>query len=255
MNYQHLLTPYFLNEPLPELVIQAGAGWHQYEVDLPVGSKRQEQMTIIYRRLRDLSIRTLKNGSCLVSLAGDCCASMAIVAGLQKISLSPTLIWLDAHGDFNTWETTPSGFLGGMPLAMIVGRGEQTIMQGVGAEPLAESDVWLSDARDLDPAEAIALHKSSIHHIKRLESLLSTPLPKGPLHLHFDTDVIDPTFAPAMSYPVTGGVSPQILERLFHKLAESEQLVAVTISAWNPRLENSDRTAKVVLSLLDAFSG
>jgi arginase len=71
-----------------------------------------------------------------VSIAGDCVATMGVLAGLHDAGITPTLIWFDAHGDFNTWETTPSGFLGGMPLAMIVGRGEQTMPHGWAGDPL-----------------------------------------------------------------------------------------------------------------------
>ena len=62
-------------------------------------------------------------------------------------------MWLVSHGDFNTWETTPSGFLGGMPLAMLTGRGDQRMLEAVGLDPLADNQVWLSDARDLDPGD------------------------------------------------------------------------------------------------------
>jgi arginase len=83
-----------------------------------------------------------------VSIAGDCCTSLGVAAGLLAAGIDPTLIWFDAHGDFNTWETTPSGFLGGMPLAMLAGRGEQTIVHGVGLKNLEESNIYLADARE-----------------------------------------------------------------------------------------------------------
>ncbi len=107
----------------------------------------------MYNPLAQLVTIVLKSGELPVSVAGDCCTSIGILAGLQQAGVDPTLIWFDAHGDFNTWETTPSGFLGGMPLAMLVGKGEQTIMEGVGTSVLPEEQVILSDGRDLDPGE------------------------------------------------------------------------------------------------------
>ncbi len=59
--------------------------------------------------------------------AGDCVASLGVAAGLQRAGIEPSVAWLDAHGDFNTWETTPSGFMGGMPLAVLAGLGDQSI--------------------------------------------------------------------------------------------------------------------------------
>ena len=75
------------------------------------------------------------------------------MAGLQAAGLSPVLVWLDGHGDFNIPETSPSGFLGGMPLAMMVGRGDPAFGRSVGLTPISEQDVWLVGARDIDPPE------------------------------------------------------------------------------------------------------
>lgn len=66
---------------------------------------------------------------------------LAYWPGLQRAGIDPNLIWFDAHGDFNTWETTSSGFPGGMPLAMIVGKGEQTMPEAVGLRDLPEGQV------------------------------------------------------------------------------------------------------------------
>ncbi|HSR15845.1 MAG TPA: arginase family protein, partial [Gemmatimonadales bacterium] len=92
--------------------------------------------------------------------AGDCMAAIGMLAGLQRRGIDPALLWFDAHGDFHTWETTRSGFLGGMPLAMLTGRGEQTVVAGAGLRPLPDERVVLVDARDLDPGEEEAVAAS-----------------------------------------------------------------------------------------------
>jgi arginase len=188
-------------------------------------------------------------------VAGDCCTSLGVLAGLQRAGISPTLIWFDAHGDFNTWETTPSGFLGGMPLAMLVGRGEQTIVEGVGLKPLPEVQVILTDGRDLDPGERLALQSSEVTHLPGVEDLLDFPLPEGPLYVHFDTDIVDPSEAPAMNYPVAGGPSAETLRRVFRRLAESRQLAAVSLSAWNPALDGNGQSQSACMSLLKKLTG
>src|SRR5512136_997268 len=98
-------------------------------------------MSVLHQPLAEFTAQTVLHGDRPVSLAGDCCTPLGVLAGLQQAGLVPVLLWLDAHGDFNTWETTPSGFLGGMPLAMLVGRGDQTMAQAVGLRPLPESRV------------------------------------------------------------------------------------------------------------------
>jgi arginase len=141
-----------------------------------------------------------------------------------------------------------------MPLAMIVGRGEQTIADGVGLSSLGERYVILSDARDLDPEEAKAVASSTVTHLTHLEMLLDAPLPSGPLHVHFDTDVIDPVLAPAMSYPAPGGPSPDTVKRVFHRLADTERICAVSVSAWNPKLDTDGWTHRLSMDLLGVLA-
>lgn len=252
MKSRFILTPYFLDEPEPGLEVVAGPDWYVNKVDLPEGSK-QERMVALYRPLTGFVATVAEEGNRPVSVAGDCCTSIAVLAGLQRVGITPTVIWLDAHGDFNTWETTPSGFLGGMPLAMLVGRGEQTIVEGVGLQPLPEEQVILSDARDLDPGEKEAVAEADLRHLPAVEALLDEPLPDGPLYVHFDTDIIDANEASAMNYPVPNGPSVEKLRRVFHRLANSGQVVAVSVSAWAPDLDEEGQTQRTVMELLQAL--
>lgn len=126
----------------------------------------------------------------LAVLSGDCLTSLAVLAGLQQREVHPGLVWFDAHGDFHTESTTTSGDLGGMPLAKAVGRGDLTLTSALELEPLAEDDVLLVDARDLDPAEVVALDGSQVRRAALGE--VADALPSGPVHVHIDLDVIDP---------------------------------------------------------------
>ncbi len=248
MSNNFILTPFFLDEPMPGLEKLFEPGWKLNKPMLKT-SDMQERMIELYRPLRDLVAEVVIAGNRPVSIAGDCCTSLPFLAGLQLGGLQPSMIWLDAHGDFNTWETTPSGFLGGMPLAMIVGRGEQRIVDGVGLQPIPESQVTLCDGRDLDPLERIALDESNIHHIEDMVDFVENKLPPGPLYLHFDTDFINPVEAPAMNYPAAGGPGVPLIRRIFKRLALSKQLVAISISSWNPTLDDNRVTERLVLSL------
>lgn len=245
-----IITPYFLDEPRMGLMPVAASDWRVNEVELPRGN-RQERMAALYHPLRDFAAAAVRRGERPVSIGGDCCTSIGFLAGLQHGGLKPMLIWLDAHGDFNTWETTPSGFLGGMPLAMLAGRGEQTIVEGVGLEPLPEEQIILSDARDLDPGETESLEGSAILHVPEAEALLDMTIPDGTLYVHFDVDIINPEEAPAMSYLAPGGPSVRLLREVFRRLARSDRLAAVSVSAWNPELDRDGRTAVVAMELVE----
>jgi arginase len=255
MEDRFLLTPFFLDERLPGLDMLAGPEWQVVRPPLS-GEEKQARMISLYQPLAQQIATTLQQGQRPVSVAGDCCATLGVMAGLQQAGLSPTLIWFDAHGDFNTWATTPSGFLGGMPLAMAVGLGEQTMVDGVGLRPLSPAQVILTDGRDLDPGERSLVNQSGITHLPDITMLLDYPLPAGPLYVHFDTDVVDPAEVPAMNYPAPGGPSAVTVRRVFRHLAASGRIAAVSLSAWNPALDDvNGRSRTISLELLQELLG
>ncbi len=249
-----ILTPYFLDDPLMALVELAQPAWRINTPDLPEG-EQQARLSVLHEVLADQVASILRDGDRPVSVAGDCCSAIGVAAGLQRAGIDASLIWFDAHGDFNTWETSPSGFLGGMPLAMLVGRGEQRMPEAVGLRSISEDRVWLIGGRDLDPGEQEALAASKLTHLTDVARLPERSLPDGPLHVHFDTDVLDPAEAPAMSYPAAGGPSAADLGEVFRHLALSDQVAAVSMSTWNPGLDREGGTAKLCMRALDQLLG
>lgn len=252
-----LLTPYFLDELVDgDAYGLESLANHLIRSDtLPDGSK-QARMGVLYEQLAAGVTAALAADRRPVSLAGDCCATIGVLAGLQRAGLEPTLLWFDAHGDYNTWETTPSGFLGGMPLAMAVGRGEQTLLAATGLQPWPEDKVILTDGRDLDPGERELVNGSSLRHLTAIEDLLAPgSIPDGPLYVHFDTDIIDPSEAPAMNYPAPGGPSAAEVRAVFERLATTGRVVAVSVSLWSPNRDGARETRAVTLETLTALLG
>jgi len=160
------------------------------------------------------------------------------------------------YGEFNTWETTPSGFLGGMPLAMAVGLGEQTLLAETGLRPWPAARVVLVDGRDLDPGERHNVVAAGIGYVTDIEALLEPgALPDGPLVVHFDADVIDPSEAPAMNYPAPGGPAAETVRDVLRALAATDRVVAVSASLWEPALDPEGQTQAVVQGALNALLG
>lgn len=252
MHNQFILTPFFLDKYSAELEALAQPDWL---INNPAvsGDILQERLSVRHQGIADFTATTLARGDRPISIAGDCCTTFGMLAGLQRGGLDPVLVWLDAHGDFNTWETTPSGFLGGMPLAMLVGRGEQTMVKAVGLQPLAEERVILSDGRDLDPGERQLLASSGVQRIIHPHDLLAHPLVAQPLYLHFDMDMINPDDAPAMSYRTPGGPSAAELRSVFCALAHSGRIAAVSVATWSPELDRDGQSREVCMELLQAL--
>jgi len=187
-----------------------------------------------------------------VVYAGDCLAVIGVLAGLQRSGIDPTLYWFDAHGDFHTWETTPSRFLGGMPLAMLTGRGEQTIVEHVGLTPIAEERVVLVDARDLDALEDVAVKQSGMT-LTTVGDVAKTPPVAGPIYVHIDVDVVDPQDVPAINYPAPQGPSLEDVRDAVRQLASTGRVVAASVSSWNPARPGADEAAAATHSIMDVF--
>jgi arginase len=242
-----IVSPFFMGEPLAGLDVPRPHDLVRPR--LPAGTP-QERMALLYAALAD-AVAAVSDARPVV-VAGDCVASIGVLAGLQRRGLDPALLWFDAHGDFHTWETTQSGFLGGMPLAMIVGRGEQTIVEATGCRPLVEDRVALVGARDLDHGEDTAIAASGMTTCRPWE-LLDAELPAGPLYVHVDLDVVDPADMPAQNYPAAGGPRLDEVERVLRHLSATGRVAGASFSTWNPALPEADRAAAAGARLIEVF--
>ena len=210
-----------------------------------------ESLAPIYRELAETVAGVVHGGGRPLTVVGDCCQVIPVMAGLARGGVQPALVWLDSHGDFNTWDTTPSGFLGGMPLAMLTGRGDQRLMEAVNFQPLADDRIVLSDGRDLDPGERLLVEASGIMQVPA-EALDVAALPAGPLHVHFDADIIDASEAPAFLYPVKGGPSADHMRRMIGMLLDSARVVSFSVCAsWDPDKDPGGTTLSAVRSALE----
>src|SRR5207248_10008289 len=120
----------------------------------------------------------------------DCTTALGTVAGLQRAGIDPAVVWLDAHGDVQTLETTTSGYLGGLALRLLLGYRPELIASRLGLRPVPEQNVVLAGARDLDPPEVAYLETSGIRRAE-VTGLDPAIAADGPLYLHIDLDVID----------------------------------------------------------------
>ncbi len=251
---RRLVTPFFLDQPAPaHLGLATADAWvnHPRLPDVPT----LQRLAILHEPLAAAVQATVAAGDRPVSIAGDCCAAIPVLTGLQRAGVAPRLLWLDAHGDFNTPATSPSGFLGGMPLAMLVGRGDTTLLRALGTQPLAEDDVLLCDARDLDPEEGRALAGSRVLHLRSLEAVMAQALTDRPLHIHLDVDFLSLEDAPAMLYPVPGGPRVSALQALGRQLAAASSPVSVSVTTWAFDRDPEGRTARACLQALSGLLG
>lgn len=252
MQSRWLVTPQYFEHPEPAL-FSAAPGRSASNAPAGITDRSPANMARLHRPIARFVEATLAAGARPVSLAGDCCAAIPVLAGLRAAGIEPTLIWIDAHGDFNTPETSPSQFLGGMPLAMMVGRGPQWMCAAVELAPLPEERVWLIDGRDLDPLERKALDASRVNRASVAD--LAALTFAGPLHVHIDVDVIDAAEAPGFNYPVPGGPSAAETAAGCAELAARGDIRAISISGWSEALDPTGATGIACRRVLRALTG
>lgn len=247
----HLLTPLYLDQWREEYQSIAKSGWVINRTPHMAGPDIQHRVLPAYRYIKGFVDQIIRRQQMPVTWNGDCCAALPMLAGLQDAGLNPTLIWFDAHGDFNTWETTESGFLGGMPLAMMTGRGEKTWSKELDLNRLADEQIILLDGRDLDRREADMLGESGVYHLPEVKQLIGWDLGERPIWVHFDVDILRVEDCPATNYPTPGGPSLDEMADAFRYIKASDQLAGLSISMWEPSKAGAKESEAVVMELVD----
>jgi arginase family enzyme len=172
----------------------------------------------------------LAAGRTPVLLSAECSVALTTLPAALRHRPEARVLWLDAHGDFNTPETTGSGYLGGMSLSGACGEWDHGL-----AEPIPAERVILAGVRDLDAEERVLLERGSptVIGASVVETLVAVKnaLDGAPVYIHLDLDVLDPEEFPAQ-FPVPGGLSADKLYDLMEAVAEDSELVGIEVSAF-----------------------
>ena len=214
------------------------------------------------------SVETMiRDGKWPLILGGDHSIAIGILAGLRRSFSSVGAIWFDAHGDFNTDATTPSGNIHGMPVAVAVGRGSASLQGTWGDAPhLEERHVGLIGLREIDSLERDALRQSQVHvatmtDIDRigirdvLERALTDLADVEHLHVSFDMDVVDPTEAPGVGTSHPGGITYREAHLVMEMLHESGRLGSLSVVEVNPIIDTHNATAGLAAELIASALG
>jgi arginase len=193
----------------------------------------------------------LSGGNAPVLLAGECSIALTTLKAALKNRPDAKVLWLDAHGDYNTPESSGSGYLGGMALAGACGVWDSGV-----ADAIDPSRVVLAGVRDLDPRERELLEDSPATVIgASLETLVYTQnaLDRAPIFVHLDLDVIDPESFPATQVPAPGGLPADKLYDLLEAVAGECEVIGLEVTAFDAPDDELERqaAASVVLHVLD----
>ena len=220
--------------------------------------------------LRDRVDVALTTGAMPIILGGDHSLALGSVAGAAAFAARAQrplyLLWLDAHSDFHTVETTTSGNLHGTPVAYIAGRAGFAPFPAFPA-PIPPDHICLYGIRSVDPAEHAALlrHDIAINDMRVLdergvvaplaEFLEHVRLANGMLHVSLDVDFLDPSLAPAVGTTVPGGATFREAHLVMELLHESGLVTSLDLVELNPFLDERGRTARLMVDLVGSLMG
>jgi arginase len=192
-------------------------------------------------------------------LSGNCNTAVGTLSGLSPARRAT--FWFDAHGDCNTPETTTTGFLDGMGLAMTTGHCWRRMVATVpGFEPVPTEATFLLGARDLDPPEAALLKASAITTVPvgQIPEGLPALLAKAPLddtlgYLHLDLDVLDPSVGHANYLPVPNGLSVHQLTAAVAAIRSRVPLGAAAVTSYSPEDDHDQGVCRAAFAAIDAI--
>ena len=228
-----------------------------------------EAVRSVCAEVAERAAAVISDGLFPIFLGGDHSISIGTVAGLSKatVGVRTGVIWLDAHADFNTPATSPSGNIHGMPLATLTGRGHRSLVEigGLGASVRAE-EVVLIGLRSVDIEERNLLREAGakVYTMKEIDAYGVARVVRQALkdlshldrvHLSFDLDALDPEIAPGVGTPVRGGLTYREAHLVMELINEAGIVTSLDAVEVNPILDVKNGTATLAVELMESLMG
>lgn len=227
-----------------------------------------EEVTMVNQELANAISGIIEKGRFPLVFGGDHSIAIGTIAGVAKHRKNLGVIWYDAHGDLNTAETSPTGNIHGMSLAISLGIGYEKLTHIMGFSPkIKPENVVIIGARDLDDGEKklikeMGMKVFTMHEIDRLgmtyvmeEALKIVTDGTDGVHLSLDLDGLDPHDAPGVGTPVRGGISYRESHLAMEILAEADRITSAEFVEVNPILDHANTTANVAVALMGSLFG
>jgi arginase len=251
-------VPYYLGRKHPDLsrgpsILAVAIGGETVVVAAPeprpVPNEVADSFDVI-RSVRSAVSEAVQDGRFALVLAVNCFTSLGTVAGVGR---DVGVVWFDAHGDFHTPDSTTTGFLDGMGLAMLLGDGWQEMRATVeGLRPVPAENAVLVQARDLEQTEAARVADSKLRRAdaNTLEAALDELATRvDAVYVHIDLDVIDPSVARANVLSVEGGLDTEQLERALEAISSRFHIAAAALTAYDPSQDHENRVPGIAARL------
>lgn len=230
--------------------------------------KYVDEVLLVCKRVSQQVMKGFSEGDFPLVLGGDHSVALGTWAGMAAVGRNEGLIWIDAHGDFNTSDTSPSGNIHGMPLAAICGLGDERLTHFGGSKPKVNTkNAVLLGIRDLDPEEKKLIAKSGVKFYtmrdldergvrKVMEEAIEIAGKGGrKIHVSFDVDVMDPAYAKGTGTPAPGGLTYREAHLAMEIVSDSGLLQSMEMVEVNPLLDIRNETGELAVGLIASALG
>lgn len=245
------------------------------KIPIPVRNKEEntklrylKEIKVVNEELAVAVSHIIKEGRYPLVLGGDHSIAIGTIAGIADNYRNIGVIWFDAHGDLNTPETSPTGNIHGMPLAISLGYGHSDLVNILNSSAkLKPENVVIIGARFFDKGEKelikeLGIKICTMHDIDKFgmakvmeDAILYLKNNTDGVHLSFDLDGLDPSDAPGVGTPVKGGLTYREGHLAMEMIAESGLLISAEFVEVNPILDNGNKTAEMAVGLIASAFG
>ena len=223
-----------------------------------------EAIAGVCQQTHDAVRKVMNDGERAVILGGDHSVALGSVSASLYASDHVGVLWIDAHGDFNTPEISPSGNVHGMVVSALIGKCPPPLV--IGKRRLQADQIIMIAIRDLDPAEKVAIRQAGIKVMSMSEidengmadvmrAALRALGSVETIHVSFDMDSLDPSVAPGVGTPVSGGLTIREAHLIMEMLADDGRVRTLDLVEVNPILDERNRTAQVAVDLAASLFG
>jgi len=241
----------------------------------PVNARYLHQIAHTCTRLAEIVEKAADDGRVPLVLGGDHSVAIGTVAGMSRHLRKQSngaaklgLIWIDAHADMNTPESSPTGNVHGMPLACLIGLGPRELTHLGGVAPVVQPDsVAIVGLRSVDEIEGLNVRGTGVHPFtmrdideRGLRSVVQEAIElvsrgTAGFHLSFDMDAVDPTEAPGVGTPVRGGMTYREAHLVMELVCDSGLMTSMELVEVNPVIDEANRTALLGVELVMSAMG
>ncbi len=218
----------------------------------------------VCQRIHDTMLKSIQNDERAIFLGGDHSIALGTISAALTRPGGIGLLWIDTHGDFNTPDISPSGNVHGMVLAALMGHCPPPLV--IGEKRLQAEQIVMIGIRDLDTGEKVAIREAGIKVMSMrdidengmanvLRASLNALGNVASIHVSFDMDSLDPSIAPGVGTPVSGGLTIREAHLIMEMLADDGRVRSLDLVEVNPILDEHNRTAQVAVDLAASLFG